>query len=93
MIAKLLPATLGLAVLLLMASSFPIPVSQASHAEQTCYRPLAGSGWICVWEPDPGQRCWRSNVGSSCAASTSATLEARHRLHQPKAQGAEGTEG
>jgi len=49
-----------------MASSYSVPDSQPARHNQSCYRSLAGNGWLCAWEPSPGEKCWQTSSDSSC---------------------------
>jgi hypothetical protein len=72
MLEKFVPVAFCLVLLGLMASSFSITESQPSRpGQQSCYRSLAGNGWLCAWEPSPGEKCWRTSSDSSCTRASS----------------------
>jgi hypothetical protein len=75
MIEKLVTVVFVLALTALLASSFSIPVSQPERPKQSCYRSLAGSGWLCAWEPSPGEKCWQTSSGSGCSRLPAARSE------------------
>ena len=66
MLEKLVPVAFCLVLLGLLASSFSVPDSRPSRPGESCYRSLAGSGWLCAWEPSPGERCWQTSSESGC---------------------------
>jgi hypothetical protein len=79
MLEKLVPVGFCLVLLGLMVSSFSVPDAQPARHGQSCYRSLAGNGWLCAWEPSPGEKCWRTSSESSCTRSSSETPVQRAR--------------
>jgi len=85
MLEKFVPVAFCLVLLGLMAIPFSITESHPSRpGQQSCYRSLAGSGWLCAWEPSPGEKCWQTSSESSCNRSPSATPA--HRLSAIQAE-------
>jgi hypothetical protein len=90
MLEKFVPVAFCLVLLGLMASSFSITESHPSRpGQQSCYRSLAGSGFLCAWEPRPGEKCWQTNSESSCTRSSSAAPV--HRLSATRLEQAVGS--
>jgi hypothetical protein len=77
MIEKLVTVVFVLALAGLLGSSFSVPASQSARPEQSCYRSLAGSGWLCAWEPSPGERCWQTRSESGCTRLPAARFETK----------------